>query len=82
MTYNHDGEDMHDAFDDAMTDEPSRFFGQVTIEAYQALFAKENGKWQKPEQYIPELHGSEEEINKDDDKFLGTQIDFSITPSF
>ena len=83
MTYNPDNPNEHeyDAFEDAMTDEPSRFFGQVSIEAYQAVFAKDaGGKWQKPEQYIPELHGSEEELAKDDDKFLGTQIDFSITP--
>ena len=83
MTFNPDNPNEHeyDAYDDAMTDEPSRFFGCVTIEAYQALFAKDaGGKWQKPEQYIPELHGDEAEIAKDDDKFLGTQIDFSITP--
>ena len=83
MTFNPDNPNEHenDAFEDAMTDEPSRFFGQVTIEAYQAVFAKDvNGKWGKPEQYITDLHGDEAEIAKDDDKFLGTQIDFSITP--
>lgn len=81
MTYNPDNPNEHDAFDDAMTDEPSRFFGQVTVEAYQVLFAKDaGGKWQKPEPYLPELHGDEAEIAKDDDKFLSTQIDLSITP--
>ena len=82
MTYNHDGEDTHyDAYDDAMTDEPSRFFGCVTIEAYQVVFINDGSGWQKPEQYLPELHGDEAEISKSDDKFLSTQIDFSITPT-
>jgi len=82
MTYNHDGEDTHyDAYDDAMTDEPSRFFGCVTIEAYQVVFINDGSGWQKPEQYLPELHGDEAEIAKNDDKFLSTQIDFSITPT-
>jgi hypothetical protein len=83
MTYNPNGEDTHeyDPFDDAMTDEPSRFFGQVTIEAYQVIFEKDaGGKWGKPEQYVPELHGDEAEIAKDDGKFLSTQIDFNFTP--
>jgi len=82
MTYNPNGEDTHeyDPYDDAMTDEPSRFFGQVTIEAYQVVFINDGSGWQKPEQYVPELHGDEGEIAKDDGKFLSTQIDFSITP--
>jgi len=83
VTYNPDNPNEHeyDAFEDAMTDEPSRFFGQVSIEAYQAVFAKDvNGKWQKPEPYIADLHGSEEEISKNDDKFLTVQVDISLTP--
>lgn len=81
MTYNPDNPTEHyDAFDDAMTDEPSRFFGQVTIEAYQVIFINDGTGWQRPEQYIPDLHGDEAEINKSDDKFLSTQIDFSFTP--
>ena len=83
MTYNPDNpteHDEYDPFDDAMADEPSRFFGQVTIEAYQVIFVNDGSGWQKPEQYVPELHGDEAEIAKDDGKFLSTQIDFSITP--
>jgi len=83
MVFNPDNPNEHaeyDAFDDAMTDEPSRFFGQVTIEAYQAIFVNDGSGWQKPEPYLPELHGSEDEINKDDDKFLTVQVDISLTP--
>jgi len=82
MTFNPDNPtEEYDAFDDAMTDEPSRFFGQVSIEAYQAIMAQDaSGKWQRPEPYIPDLHGDEGEVNKADDKFFTTQVDISLTP--
>jgi len=80
MTFNPDDKNEHDAYDDAMTDEPSRFFGQVTVEAYEACFYQDaSGKW-KQEPYSPELHGTEEELAKVNGKFLTTQVDITITP--
>jgi len=80
MTFNPDNPNEHDAYDDAMTDEPSRFFGRVTVEAYEACFYQDSsGKW-KQEPYNPELHGTEEELAKVDGKFLTTQVDITITP--
>jgi len=82
MVYNPDApnEHEHDPYEDAMTDEPSRFFGQVTIEAYTAYFYKDNnGKW-KIEPHNPELHGDEAEIAKAENGFLTTQVDINITP--
>ena len=84
MVFNPDNPNEHaeyDPYEDAMTDEPSRFFGCVTIEAYQAIMAQDaSGKWQRPEPYIPDLHGDEGEVNKADDKFFTTQVDISLTP--
>jgi len=80
MVFNPDNPNEHDAFDDAMTDEPARFFGQVTIEAYTAYFRKDNnGKW-KSEPHNPELHGDEAEIAKSENGFLTTQVDITIAP--
>ena len=80
MTFNPDNAKEHDAYDEAMTDEPSRFFGQVTIEAYTAYFHKDNnGKW-KSEPHNPELHGDEAEIAKSENGFLTTQVDITIAP--
>ena len=82
MVFNPDNlnEQEHDPYGDAMTDEPSRFFGQVTIEAYTACFYQDaGGKW-KQEPYNPELHGSEEELAKAEGRFLTTQVDITIAP--
>jgi len=91
MTYNLDNPNEHetlvdiadhayDAFDEAMTDEPSMFFGCVEIQAYRAIFINDGSGWNMS-QYVPEMHGTEAEVNKADGKFLSTQIDFNITPA-
>jgi len=82
MVYNPDApnEHEHDPYEDAMTDEPSKFFGCVTIEAYTACFYQDSsGKW-KQEPYNPELHGTEEELAKAEGRFLTTQVDITIAP--
>jgi len=44
MTYNPDGVDTHDAYDDAMVDEPQYFAGQLAVDAYKCVLVKGQGK--------------------------------------
>jgi len=52
MTYNPDGVDTHDAYDDAMTDGPSYFAGQVMVDAYTCVLITGQGKVP----YDPQAH--------------------------
>ena len=83
MTYNPDNPNEHeyDPYDDAMSDEPSMFFGKVEIEAYPIVVADDGTGWKPQGQYVAELHGTRAEINKADDKFIATDVDISITPA-
>lgn len=52
MTHNIDGENTHDAFDDAMRDDPVFFAGQVMVDAYTCV----SHKGHKREPYNPAVH--------------------------
>jgi len=86
MVFNPDNPNEHaeyDPYDDAMTDEPSMFFGKVEIQAYRIVIKDQTGggDWKPDGQYAPELHGSEAEIAKAEDKFLATNVNINITPA-
>ena len=86
MTYNPDNPTEHeyDPYEDAMTDPPSFFFGQVTNRAWPIIGTRPAGmEWKGNttiEDYVEELHGSMAEVKRDPDRFIGTTVEFSLTP--
>jgi hypothetical protein len=86
MTYNPNGEDTHyDPYEQAMTDPPSYFFGFLQARVWPIIGSKPAGMpWKGNttfEDYVEELHGSWAEINRDEDRFLSTNVEFSLTPT-
>jgi len=67
-----------DPFEDAVTEQQSKFFGRVNVDVYYAVFIKED-KW-KLYRYDQSVHGSRQEVNDRDDAFISTQVKFEITP--
>ena len=86
MTYNPDNPTEHeyDPYEDAMTDPPSFFFGQVTNRAWPIIGSRPPGmEWKGNttiEDYVEELHGPMAEVKRDPDKFIATTVEFSLTP--
>lgn len=86
MTYNPNGENTHeyDPYEDAMTDPPSFFFGLVQTRAWPIIGSRPSGmEWKGNttiEDYVEELHGSMAEVKRDPDRFIGTTVEFSLTP--
>ena len=94
MTFNHDGVDTHvldigpavyDPYEEAMHEAPSRFFGLIKTFAWAIIGERPAGatdwKGTKIEDYVEELHGSYDEVKKDPDRFISTNVEFSLTPT-
>ena len=95
MTFNHDGVDTHlldigpsvyDPYEEAMQERPSLFFGLLKTFAWAVIGSRPPGSttWKgctSFEDYVEELHGTRDGIDKDEDRFLSTNIEFSLTPT-
>lgn len=97
MSYNHDGENAHlgeldigppvyDPYEEAMHEPPSFFFGLLKTFAWPVIGSRPPGstEWKGNttfEDYVEELHGSYDEVRKDPDRFISTNVEFSLTPT-
>lgn len=70
----------YDPWDDAVTEDPSYFWGQVSIECYYDIGIEVAPKDWQFSTYDPRTHGSEDEVITAKDKFLSPQVEFTIIP--
>ena len=79
------GPSVYDPYDEAMHDPPSLFFGLLKTFAWAVIGSRPAGMpWKGNttfEDYVEELHGTRDEIDKEEDRFLSTNIEFSLTPT-